>query len=678
MNRAILIVICDFLVSAMLTMMTGMVPGHTGGTGVGLDESTTKVLLNELNRRQLELEAMRLHLRDAIARSGSSFQQEEELRRITAELTKNLAQQEQLSGKLVAGKSSGPGDPELRVKLEAEEAKRKKLEDDLEKMRRDLAGKAQLLAEVSGKLYNEQQGNAVLHVELVRTRDNLSDTGKKLESVRDDLMREKEKLSAVREKLAVSESNRKNAEKSARESAAQLSAVRQDLSRTRQELLDESRSHGRTREKLAVSESRRESAEKTVQRTAGELSSTRKERDDERSAHSETRTELARKESELRTVARDLRSVRTGLNQLETAHSKSQVELNKLKLVVAQKEGRLESSELSNAELKDENIRLRRELVTAKLERQDAVTQRDMMKETVKDTVLELSAERQKLELAQKETVRLDATIKALELVPGSGGGASDSAVFEHYAGAIVKVDARISEKAFMGERTGRTASYYPVVDFGGGRIMVVGALNRFAGDWDTALKFEKVLNVAMDFSLPFAEGQSVFSPAGGNMLVNNVYPHMAAFICSGGNKNIRPLKVADAAVIRQRGVEDLFLFKSGSYEANTRLNGRVSLIAGAAEPALFIRNVGRSGLSAEPGDMILSGRGELVGIVSERMQTAGASGVRVPLFANAGAGWDQPVIVPLTKTPQDEYFNTFAAAMRELRKKVRPGYDKL
>ena len=56
MNRAILIVICDFLVSAMLTMMTGMVPGHTGGTGVGLDESTTKVLLGELDRRNSELE----------------------------------------------------------------------------------------------------------------------------------------------------------------------------------------------------------------------------------------------------------------------------------------------------------------------------------------------------------------------------------------------------------------------------------------------------------------------------------------------------------------------------------------------------------------------------------------------------------------------------------------------
>ena len=60
MSKAILIVICDFLVSAMLTMMTGMVPAHTGGTGVGLDENTTKLLLSELDAHRSELEKLRL------------------------------------------------------------------------------------------------------------------------------------------------------------------------------------------------------------------------------------------------------------------------------------------------------------------------------------------------------------------------------------------------------------------------------------------------------------------------------------------------------------------------------------------------------------------------------------------------------------------------------------------
>jgi ATP-dependent protease Clp ATPase subunit len=61
-NKAILIVICDFLVSAMLTMMTGMVPAHSGGTGVGLDETTTKLLLAELDSHRTELEKLRRRL----------------------------------------------------------------------------------------------------------------------------------------------------------------------------------------------------------------------------------------------------------------------------------------------------------------------------------------------------------------------------------------------------------------------------------------------------------------------------------------------------------------------------------------------------------------------------------------------------------------------------------------
>ena len=65
MNKAILIVICDFLVSAMLSMMTGMVAAHSGGTGVGLDENTTRTLLVELENKHRELEELRAQLRRA-------------------------------------------------------------------------------------------------------------------------------------------------------------------------------------------------------------------------------------------------------------------------------------------------------------------------------------------------------------------------------------------------------------------------------------------------------------------------------------------------------------------------------------------------------------------------------------------------------------------------------------
>ena len=95
MNRAILVVICDFLVSAMLSMMTGMVPSHTGGTGVGLDENTTQVLLAQLDNGKKELERVRRELREAAEKLGSR-QYDAQLREIARQLAENRLKREQL------------------------------------------------------------------------------------------------------------------------------------------------------------------------------------------------------------------------------------------------------------------------------------------------------------------------------------------------------------------------------------------------------------------------------------------------------------------------------------------------------------------------------------------------------------------------------------------------------
>ena len=65
---------CDFLVSAMLTMLAGMssqgAPGATVGRGAILDRGSTALILEELHRRSAELEAMREKLRQTQAREG--------------------------------------------------------------------------------------------------------------------------------------------------------------------------------------------------------------------------------------------------------------------------------------------------------------------------------------------------------------------------------------------------------------------------------------------------------------------------------------------------------------------------------------------------------------------------------------------------------------------------------
>ena len=102
MNKSLLIVICDFLVSAMLTMMTGMVPAHSGGTGVGLDENTTKLLLAELDAHRVELEKLRSNLRQAMEKSIADPKMEAELLRLTKQLAQNKIQRDKLIAKLNA------------------------------------------------------------------------------------------------------------------------------------------------------------------------------------------------------------------------------------------------------------------------------------------------------------------------------------------------------------------------------------------------------------------------------------------------------------------------------------------------------------------------------------------------------------------------------------------------
>ena len=55
MNRAILIVICDFIVSAMLSLFTGSAAVSTdGGTrGAALDNRTAEMVLQEMLREKI-------------------------------------------------------------------------------------------------------------------------------------------------------------------------------------------------------------------------------------------------------------------------------------------------------------------------------------------------------------------------------------------------------------------------------------------------------------------------------------------------------------------------------------------------------------------------------------------------------------------------------------------------
>ncbi len=731
MNRAILIVICDFLVSAMLTMMTGMVPGHSGGTGVGLDESTTRVLLEELTRHQMELEVLRLRLRRAFERSGVETltpEQEAELRRIAEELAANLARQEQLSARLgVTLPEDQTEAVELRMRLEEAENLRRQLEARLQSANEALAGQQQELADVSGRLRDQERQSAALSRDMSRTRQALADTARDLSAAQQQLVTETREHGETRVQLADSEARRRAAEEraqrsderaerseerasqaerreadtrtqladsEARRQAAEERAQRSDerADRSEERASQAERREADTRTQLADSEARRRAAEERAQRSdeRAERSEERADRSESRASQAEsraseaerreadTRTRLVASEADLRNTRRDLQNARTGEREASAESARLRSERDAARVSQARAEGGREVSEVSNAELRDQLNRLQRELLVERLKRQDAETQRAMMQEAVQAAVREASEARQAQAASAEEAARLQGALDA----GGSGGNApaavpAENRVFERYAGALVRVYSCVSEKKLLGERTGETVSFYPVVDFGNGRIMIVGALNRFAGDWDSALKFDDVTKVQMTYALPFGDGSNSPKLISSRMLVSGQLFHLAGFEYSEGL--VQPLKVLDAATLQQRGVEDLFLFKCGSFDANTRLTGRVSLIMSENNPALFIRNIGRAGMSLEQGDIIMSIQGEFVGIVSGRVKMDGAEGVFVPLVRDVAQLWEQAVAIPLSKNPHEEFYSGFGAGMRDLRfnRGIPAGYNR-
>jgi len=599
-NKAILIVICDFLVSAMLTMMTGMVPAHTGGTGVGLDENTTRLLLRELDQQNAELEALRAKLRETVEKLGMSPEREAELRRLAERLAANKVQQEKLRASLEANdRNTGELTPEeLQRRLDAERQERARLEIELQ---------------------DRQHALAASQKNLDASREQAGDVSRKLQETTDKLVRTSEELQT------------------------ELRTTRREAAAQREELASERRKHDATRAEL----------------------------DRAKSEHSDTKVALARTESELAAERRSAKAreekTTAEVKRLNTALTQSRGESEKLQRTNANLRGRLSERQKEHAADRDRIANLEKQLEVEKMKRAEAEgnsrAQGDFLKSTtakLSDTEKKLSdsraKERAQMEAKTQAQARLEAARKMLEV---QGRQQVDEAL-ERYAGALVKIKCEISENATFRNRSAQTESLYPVVYFNGKPILI-GLLNRFAGDEKIALDFKEITNLSF-----------TASPSGGSpskltyMNLPRSEKRIAGFPYRG---NVKPLTLLTAKKLRSRGVNGLYLFK-GTNNLNTQLNGRVSLIRENGKDILFIRNAGRSNneLNAEPGDVIISSEGYFVGIVVANKRIGGMRGVEVALLPSEDV-WNNPVMIPLDK-------KRFGEGMRKIRTEIPPAYD--
>ncbi|MCQ2380211.1 MAG: hypothetical protein MJ025_04740 [Victivallaceae bacterium] len=260
MNRAILIVICDFLVSSMLSMMTGMVPAHTGGTGVGLDDSTTMAMLMELSSQRRELLAARARLRETADKFGSSPEREAELRRLAAKIASTQLQMEKLDelSRLTPKTAGQLSSEELARRLDAEKLRRIKTELELKEASGDLNNVKDSLSDARGQLLESRKEAERLRADVGRMSNALADvtrvnaeSGRRLEDVNRDLAEANRDLAVARSEANTRQAELYDLKQTVKELSMKVGDVTTESQRTRNSLVQVSTQLDSSRQDLA-------------------------------------------------------------------------------------------------------------------------------------------------------------------------------------------------------------------------------------------------------------------------------------------------------------------------------------------------------------------------------------------------------------------------------------------
>ena len=594
MNRAILIVICDFLVSAMLSMMTGMVPAHVGGSGVGLDGRTTALLLSELQNRRQQLEATREKLREAQQKEGFSEAREQMLEKLAGELADTLLKSEQLEERLrLTRTNTGALTPEqLQRRLDREIRNRHLNRIRLEEAQSELAALRKNYAFASGNL-------AKLSEDYAAARQKISDTGERLDETRESL---------------------KETQRDLEEQRRRLESTGADLAKTRETLAARETALAGMRESLKETLNRMGEVSRNAQKTESDLAYTR---------------------------------------------------------------GRLSATERDLAESRSQLERTRRLAAAREVERNEARTRLDQMSKALKSAVTELSRTKASLDVTKQEAentgreliaTRGEAETTAVKLKSAEERLAEAeqklrSDVLDRYHEAAVRLDLALTEERLLLNQHGGGVYYLPLVKLGGKNVLVA-SFHTLAGDLDTPLKFDRILELT--YRTRPGDAPEEGTPgvnAAGPLLTVPEEPRIAALEVAPEGRV--PLETMTIGKLRQRGLQNLYLFKTSSFgKESAALGGRCSIDLAASEPYLYIRNTGRgtggNELRAEPGDLVLSREGDFIGVVVaiENFDFGRRQEAKRFVFPDEFSS-ENPGSITIVRRPGEEYFSAFGGAVR-------------
>lgn len=236
------------------------------------------------------------------------------------------------------------------------------------------------------------------------------------------------------------------------------------------------------------------------------------------------------------------------------------------------------------------------------------------------------------------------------------------------YSAAAAQLAFHLKNARFMNDFELNETLYAPEITIGGKTYLpgafrsLTGLLKRYAG-------YTRIVELAYSVKKPGTQGQSTL--LAGPLWSLNAEPRACLFEIAKPAGT--PLKALTGAELKKRGLQNLTLFKFGSFGTETAsLNGRCSLPLGADNSYLHIRNSQRnaSELPAEVGDYVVSKEGGFVGvIVSVSENTLEGREDALCYLYPASISTKDAAALPLNRN--GEYYTGFAEALQKVLKTV-------
>ena len=588
MNRSILIVTCDFLVLAAMSLSIGM--NEVGDPAGAAKISSPATRLVEMIDEELA--------------------RHEEVKQQKDELAKRLEEFRALALK-----------DEKQIASQDEEIKQAQA-----KLAETLAALTKTKDEFASEKTKSEQELAKSAAELAKTKKELD-----------------EREAALKRSAAVIEQKENELKISAQELVERDKVIRDS-----ENLLETSeRSLARVTQEKAAATERLQQSEKTLSRTSGQLEATKLELE---ALREQARLDRARAEEALA----KFHATEVELVETKSKLTSTQTQLNGMVRVLAdvnsdlvKTKNELDKSEQSLAISKEtiaQNERLMTEKDRTIAQTETILTQKDKVIEDKDRDLTETKKKADELEKMLNNDVLTSYNASALEL--------SFHLVNDRLFNNIV------IDKSF----------FLPAVSLGGKTWLV----SAFCDTTGLSLHSGYTKVTELQYKVRRPQSKDSWSAVNGPALCLAEDARVCLFPVDAA-KTEAPVRVITFGALRERGLDNLTLFKSATFSKDSAdITGRCSVSMEQGDNYLYIRNPNRSSseLKAEVGDIVLSKEGFFVGVVVKVSSSDLGQTSTAQCFVFTG----EPVLAKaiqlrLTKEPSQTLYYDFVDKHESLRK---------